>query len=114
MIIWKHDSCGQITMVYGFSEDKPAYDVVLTLQHKTEATICHGFMSKIILTGNDYKDLFDYVKSITNKDIVMDVIPAAHVLYRHMFRGKGYSIIQETKATSFDGYEISRIRVSLK
>jgi hypothetical protein len=113
-------------MVYGFTKEDGNYDVVLTLHRSGDISsvrsqvddvdiiICKGFLSRVRLTRQDYKDLFSYVKNITkDTDLFFEVIPSAKRHYKRMFEDLGYSVIEEKSGITFDGHDAVFARIKL-
>lgn len=113
-MIWKHDTRGDIIMVYGFAKaNTGAFDAIVTLHKEDGAMRCHGFLSKVKMTRQRYESLFKYVQGIVQCDIIIEAEMPAARLYRFMFKALRYEIVSEQPCVTFDGYKSVLVRVKI-
>lgn len=112
-MIWRSEGHGCLRICYGFVAERAIFDAVITLHTEGDYIRADGFLSKVDLTYNDYKSLYEYIKTITDKDIVFEVILSAAHLYRYMFKKLQYKIIEERPSVTFDGYKSLLVRVRI-
>lgn len=113
-MIWKHDTRGDVVMVYGFAKaNTGAFDAILTLHKEDGAMRCHGFLSKAKMRIEDYHKLFKYVRGIIACDIILEAEMPAARLYSYMFKAMNFKIVSEVPSTTFDGYKSVLVRVRI-
>jgi len=102
-------------MIYGFSEDSPYYDVVLTLYRNNHSTYAYGFNSKIALVRADYQRLFDCVyQAISTPYLMFETLLPIAKLFRVVFHGLSYQIEEEKPSRTFDGYDSITFKIRMK
>jgi hypothetical protein len=98
-----------IIIVYGFVEEKPHFDLVLTLRVRNNETSTHGFLSKVTLNAIDFEQLYKFLQHIleTRYLIIESLLDHSIIYKRYM------PVVDIKKSLIFDKYVSEKLKIDL-
>ena len=96
-----------ISLVYGFRDNQPRYNLIATLYKKFNTTHIYGMLSRNNLKLDEFISLWKFLqKNVKTKFISFEVIPLDAKVYKNFLKP-----VKVVKTKTFNNFECEQITV---